>query len=49
MQWDGRAGSETEIRFMNGNSVKVKRGKEVGVATPVNEDLVAKIGMKEPN
>lgn len=45
MVWDLRAGRETEIKFING--YWVKRSKEVGVDTPVNEDLVAKVGMKE--
>ncbi|KAJ6032899.1 hypothetical protein N7460_001185 [Penicillium canescens] len=45
MVWDLRAGRQTEIKFING--YWVKRGKEVGVATPVNEDLVAKVGMQE--
>jgi 2-dehydropantoate 2-reductase len=45
MVWDLRAGRETEIKFING--YWVKRGKEVRVATPVNGDLVAKVGMQE--
>ncbi|PLN86192.1 putative 2-dehydropantoate 2-reductase family protein [Aspergillus taichungensis] len=38
MVWDMRAGRETEVRFING--YWVRRGKEVGVATPVNEELL---------
>lgn len=41
MVWDMRAGRETEIEFMNG--YWVKRGKEVGVPTPINGELVAKV------
>jgi 2-dehydropantoate 2-reductase len=45
MVWDPRAGRETEIKFTN--EYWVKCGKEVRVATPVNKDLVAKVGMQE--
>ncbi|KAJ5757191.1 2-dehydropantoate 2-reductase family protein [Penicillium nucicola] len=45
MVWDLRAGRETEIKFING--YWVKRGLEVGVPTPVNESLVAKVRLKE--
>lgn len=38
MVWDMRAGRETEVRFING--YWVRRGREVGVATPVNEELL---------
>ncbi|KAJ5341760.1 2-dehydropantoate 2-reductase family protein [Penicillium brevicompactum] len=41
MVWDMRAGRETEIEFING--YWVKRGKEVGVPTPINGELVAKV------
>ncbi|KAE8382041.1 ketopantoate reductase PanE/ApbA C terminal-domain-containing protein [Aspergillus bertholletiae] len=41
MVWDLRAGRETEVRFING--YWVKRGREVGVRTPVNEYLVEEV------
>jgi 2-dehydropantoate 2-reductase len=41
MVWDLRAGRETEIRFING--YWVRRGKEVGVPTPVNERLMEEV------
>ncbi|GFF49150.1 probable 2-dehydropantoate 2-reductase [Aspergillus udagawae] len=44
MVWDLRAGRETEIRFING--YWVRRGKEVGVPTPVNERLMEQVMSK---
>ena len=41
MVWDLRAGRETEIRYING--YWSRRGQELGVPTPMNDDLVAKI------
>lgn len=41
MVWDLRAGKETEVRFING--YWVKRGREVGVRTPVNESLMKEV------
>ncbi|KAF7161921.1 hypothetical protein CNMCM5623_007336 [Aspergillus felis] len=41
MVWDLRAGRETEIRFINW--YWVRRGKEVGVPTPINERLMEDI------
>lgn len=41
MVWDLRAGRETDVRFING--YWVRRGKEVGVPTPVNERLVDEV------
>lgn len=41
MVWDMRAGRETEIRYING--YWSRRGRELGVPTPINDDLVAKI------
>ncbi|KAL5360212.1 ketopantoate reductase PanE/ApbA C terminal-domain-containing protein [Aspergillus floccosus] len=41
MVWDLRAGRETEIRFING--YWVRRGREVGVPTPVNERLLEEV------
>ncbi|GIJ87967.1 hypothetical protein Asppvi_006883 [Aspergillus pseudoviridinutans] len=41
MVWDLRTGRETEIRFING--YWVRRGKEVGVPTPINERLMEDI------
>jgi 2-dehydropantoate 2-reductase len=41
-----RAGKRTEIDFINGHFVRV--GKELGVSTPINEELVVKIkGMEQ--
>ena len=41
MVWDLRAGRKTEVRFING--YWVRRGREVGVRTPVNEYLVEEV------
>ncbi|CAG7929448.1 unnamed protein product [Penicillium olsonii] len=41
MVWDLRAGRETEIEFING--YWVKRGRELGVPTPINVELVEKV------
>ncbi|KAF9888197.1 hypothetical protein FE257_009192 [Aspergillus nanangensis] len=41
MVWDLRAGRETEVKYISG--YWVKRGKEVGVPTPVNESLMQKV------
>ncbi|GFF76233.1 2-dehydropantoate 2-reductase [Aspergillus lentulus] len=41
MVWDRRAGRETEIWFING--YWVRRGKDVGVPTPINERLMEEI------
>ncbi|KAF2849358.1 putative 2-dehydropantoate 2-reductase family protein [Plenodomus tracheiphilus IPT5] len=41
MVWDLRAGRETEIRYING--YWARRGREVGVPTPMNDDIVSKI------
>ena len=41
MVWDLRAGRETEIQFING--YWSRRGREVGVATPINNRLVKQI------
>ncbi|KAF3047359.1 hypothetical protein E8E11_007843 [Didymella keratinophila] len=41
MVWDMRAARETEIRYING--YWARRGREVGVATPINDDIVEKI------
>lgn len=38
MVWDLRAGRETEINFFNGSWSRM--GRQVGVKTPVNDDLV---------
>lgn len=47
MVWDLRAGRETEIKFING--YWVRRGKEVGVRTPVNESLMEEVMSKSTN
>jgi 2-dehydropantoate 2-reductase len=44
MVWDLRAGRGTEIEFING--YWSRRGREVGVATPVNDSLVQRINSK---
>ncbi|RMZ83304.1 hypothetical protein DV738_g1165, partial [Chaetothyriales sp. CBS 135597] len=41
MVWDLRAGRETEIRFING--YWSRRGREVGVPTPLNDKLIEQI------
>jgi 2-dehydropantoate 2-reductase len=41
MVWDMRAGRETEIRYING--YWARRGREVGVRTPLNDELVERI------
>ncbi|KAE8145965.1 ketopantoate reductase PanE/ApbA-domain-containing protein [Aspergillus avenaceus] len=41
MVWDLRAARETEVRFING--YWVRRGREVGISTPVNEGLVEEV------
>lgn len=41
MVWDLRSGRETEINYINGSWSRM--GRAVGVKTPVNDDLVAKI------
>jgi 2-dehydropantoate 2-reductase len=41
MVWDMRAGRETEIGYING--YWARRGREVGVATPINDEIVEKI------
>lgn len=41
MVWDMRAARETEIRYING--YWAKRGREVGVATPINDEIVERI------
>ena len=41
MVMDLRRGGETEIRYING--YWVRRGREVGVPTPLNEDLVERV------
>jgi 2-dehydropantoate 2-reductase len=45
MVWDLRAGRRTEMRFING--YWMRRGREVGVATPVNDGLVRSIEERE--
>jgi 2-dehydropantoate 2-reductase len=44
MVWDLRAGRETEVRFING--YWVRRGKENGIATPINDELVKEVEMR---
>lgn len=41
MVWDMRAARQTEIRYING--YWARRGREVGVATPINDEIVEKI------
>ena len=41
MVWDMRRGNETEIRYING--YWARRGREVGVSTPMNDELVERI------
>jgi 2-dehydropantoate 2-reductase len=41
MVWDMRAKRETEIRYING--YWARRGKELGVPTPINDEIVSKI------
>ena len=41
MVWDMRAGRETEIRYING--YWARRGRELGVGTPLNDEIVEKI------
>lgn len=41
MVWDLRAGRETEVRYING--YWVRRGREVGVRTPINESLMEQV------
>ncbi|KAF2018589.1 putative 2-dehydropantoate 2-reductase family protein [Aaosphaeria arxii CBS 175.79] len=44
MVWDLRAGRETEIAYING--YWCRRGRELGVPTPINDELVARIEMR---
>ncbi|RYN63046.1 hypothetical protein AA0117_g12861 [Alternaria alternata] len=41
MVWDLRAGRETEVRYING--YWIRRGRELGIPTPLNEELLQKI------
>lgn len=41
MVWDLRARMETEIRFINGYGVR--RGKDLGVPTPVHERMMDEV------
>ena len=41
MVWDMRAARETEIRYING--YWARRGREVGVATPINDGIVERV------
>ncbi|KAF3035786.1 hypothetical protein E8E12_002799 [Didymella heteroderae] len=41
MVWDMRAARETEIRYING--YWARRGREVGVGTPINDEIVERI------
>jgi 2-dehydropantoate 2-reductase len=41
MVWDMRAGRQTEIRYING--YWSRRGRDVGVRTPLNDELVARV------
>lgn len=41
MVWDMRAARETEIRYING--YWARRGREVGVVTPINDEIVERI------
>ncbi|KAF1946660.1 6-phosphogluconate dehydrogenase C-terminal domain-like protein [Clathrospora elynae] len=41
MVWDLRRGRETEVRYING--YWARRGREVGLRTPLNEELVRKV------
>ncbi|KAK2801328.1 hypothetical protein FQN51_005428 [Onygenales sp. PD_10] len=41
MVWDLRAGRETEIQYING--YWARRGRELGIATPINDSLVAQV------
>lgn len=41
MVWDLRAGKGTEVRYTNG--YWMRRGKEVGVETPINESLMEQV------
>ncbi|KAK9321851.1 ketopantoate reductase PanE/ApbA-domain-containing protein [Lipomyces orientalis] len=45
MVWDLRAGRKTEIQFING--YWSRRGREVGIATPINDSLVEQITHRE--
>ncbi|KAK2813874.1 hypothetical protein FQN50_000275 [Emmonsiellopsis sp. PD_5] len=41
MVWDLRAGRETEIQYING--YWARRGRELGIPTPINDALVARV------
>lgn len=41
MVWDLRAGRETEVKYING--YWVRRGREVGMRTPINESLMEQV------
>jgi 2-dehydropantoate 2-reductase len=41
MVWDMRAGKETEIDYING--YWSRRGRELGILTPINDELVSRI------
>lgn len=41
MVWDMRAARETEIRYING--YWARRGREVGIVTPINDEIVERI------
>lgn len=41
MVWDMRAGKETEIRYING--YWSRRGRELGIPIPINDELVSRI------
>jgi 2-dehydropantoate 2-reductase len=41
MVWDLRARRETEIRYING--YWIRRGRELGIPTPLNERLLCRI------
>lgn len=46
MVWDLRAGRQTEIRYING--FWSRKGRELGIPTPINDDLIGKIETRTP-
>lgn len=46
MVWDLRAGRQTEIRYING--FLSRKGRELGIPTPINDDLIDKIEARTP-